>query len=389
MHHAPAVFLPAHSPGNSKTLEFFLKDWKLDVNYEIGEEMTPRNWANMRHLNVSRLSEELIRVVTETGGPEDLSLMGTGGTEDLSLSSPSKKRRMHEGGVLLSTTDEATGQNMPRRNLIVFQNNNGNKAKTAKHVPEANEVMLRICVFSDCGTMGRLQSQYIFSGEQTLQDLCDELIVTSCREPSLLKLREDIQKLSNKSSLRTSMDSACFFIENRFYSTGPIDYSQQIKTWYNSLYANKTGYVQYNFATLDMNTKLGDIKMCLGKQYNFTHLGNCHHKIVFDDCFLLPDTNPPNAPIKYPVLQFSRMPPEVPKCSACVKKVADFYYELHPHLDSSRPYLCSECDLLFNYQAPINGESKRNPVVGSDYLVFPLWYSYPSATLNAWKLLNE
>ena len=112
-------------------------------------------------------------------------------------------------------------------------------------------------------------------------------------------------------------------------------------------------------------TRLGELTLCLGRQYLFVHQGDCEHALVFTACWLPRVPTAESAPrAAYPRLVYRRHEP-APLCSTCLRAEAAWQVHGDSLADVQPCRLCQTCHFQFHYTA--EGHARR-----IDYRVYPV-----------------
>jgi len=201
-------------------------------------------------------------------------------------------------------------------------------------------VLVRVAVYE-----GRMkQCELVLHSDQTLLALREAIGCIGER-----RCAHRAEKLGTPAEGRVS-DAALMYIEDTFYVSGALDISAPVTAW---LAARRGGAEAPAPAESMASARLDQLHVRLGRQYLFTHLGDCHHALVFTDCSIAtPDDE--RRLSRYPALVW-RHKAKPRLCSVCQNSPAKF--EVHDdRLADASPWLvCDGCYRAAYYSKPGEG----------------------------------
>lgn len=218
-----------------------------------------------------------------------------------------------------------------------------------------------------------LASQTLWDVHNTLDQMAeDDLWTTTLIAPiSAVPSATDVERTiaTNASTATvdteeatTQMDneksSGCFFIEDSFYSTGPVDYVQPILDWIDG-YGSKPNPSRRGYLGISAHrplkndktmkeTKLGQVPFRLGVRYYHVCHGDVETAVILTDRRLSRhdgDSAAPPDKVSYPLIHDVWTPSKaVPLCDACETYSALFVTSTECEATDGGPrLLCEEC----------------------------------------------
>lgn len=209
-------------------------------------------------------------------------------------------------------------------------------------------VLLRVAFYD----RKRKASEWVVHGDQRLIELRQCL---QCRSLDQLHYQQKKLQQSKREELPLPSDAAFFFIEGRFFSCGAPEPTEHIREWICKSHSSEDGGVSQEELRQALRprpmaeTSFEMLRLRLGRQYLFSHLGDCEHAIIFLDCWLA--TPADELRIRaYPLLVWlgKRSPP---MCCVCARAPADWEVHGDTQADSTPNLLCKQCHFQFHYDA--------------------------------------
>ena len=194
-----------------------------------------------------------------------------------------------------------------------------------------------------------LQNVLVVHSEQTLLDLCNSF---QCAGSHRLRVQKKLVE-EHGLSLKIPSDSCMMYVDDHFYVNGPVDLSEPIRKWLaenNTSNAHVQGWQDSELSEMAPvsrmeNVKISSLNLILGEQYLYTHIGECDHAVVFEECSLA--TKDDEADLScYPKLVWKSKLPTI-RCATCgagaqVEVVGDSLSDRFPC------YMCEACDSMFH-----------------------------------------
>eukprot|EP00667_Euglena_gracilis_P013997 EG_transcript_14475 len=190
----------------------------------------------------------------------------------------------------------------------------------------------------------------------------------------LLALRRAIYCVTNSKVSEACQRSACFFINNAFYSDmsmeGNSDYSQLIQSF--QWFPNKDSARKEPFPTLSMqDVTFNQLSVRLGERYFYVHAGGCAHYVVFTAVRLLHPRRDATRRSAYPDRVFC-LKPRVRRCGVCdVRNAKKVTYNDQLCVDSPT-FFCDPCFYRLHYDKP--GPDGTMRALYTQFQVYPYWH---------------
>ncbi len=175
----------------------------------------------------------------------------------------------------------------------------------------------------------------VLHGKQTLKHLRDAL---SCTGVHRLDEQRRLMAAQGGACLEMPTSSALLYIDGRFYVDGPIDLSEPIREWLDACSPGRQ--VEGSEIQRMDETPLSSLRIALGEQYLFAHLGDCEHPILFDSCWLATLEDEPDLS-RYPRVVWQARSP-APSCAVC-EHPAQCELIDDPLMDTFPCELCKTC----------------------------------------------
>ncbi|KAG8463932.1 hypothetical protein KFE25_000100 [Diacronema lutheri] len=176
------------------------------------------------------------------------------------------------------------------------------------------EVLLRVAFFH--ARRGHLQQELIVAGSHTLGELRD-------------RLRCDVERIAEQVAAQRDLEAAAlpsrasaFLIGGRFFSDAHdgVELAEPLRAWMRAV--DPLGAV----ARVDeparpmRTTRISELRVRLGEQYLFVHVGECEHVVVFTDVWAATEEDE-RLRGAYPMLVYE-VPPKLEQCFVCKQHAA-------------------------------------------------------------------
>jgi len=193
-----------------------------------------------------------------------------------------------------------------------------------------------------------------------------EYLVVGCQP--LTFLRDRLYCLSDHILDGQDYPSGFFFIEGVFYNDmrdpNAKDYSKPVIDWINKP-QNKSPYCGIVSAKNMHTESFNDLNLRIGKQYLYTHQGDCEHFIVFNQVRLITKQDKQNVN-DYPVHIFQSKVRRR-KCVLCSNYTASYVTYGDKMAPQNPCFYCEQCYRLVHYLEDGN-------LLYSDYSVYPYYH---------------
>eukprot|EP00668_Euglena_longa_P017943 GGOE01022428.1.p1 GENE.GGOE01022428.1~~GGOE01022428.1.p1 ORF type:complete len:403 (+),score=139.63 GGOE01022428.1:64-1209(+) len=191
---------------------------------------------------------------------------------------------------------------------------------------------------------------------------------------TLLDVRRAIYCVTNCKVSERCQRSACFFINNVFYSDtsqeGCSDYSEVIKSF--QWFPGAKDAATQSFPTLSMqDVTLNQLSIRPGERYFYVHAGGCSHYVIFSAIHLLHPKRDNARRSAYPDRIFC-VKPRVRHCSVCdVRNAKKVTYNDQLCVESPT-FFCDPCFYRLHYDKPAADGSMQ--ALYTQFQVYKYWH---------------